>query len=761
MDSFSILDKANARHRTSLVSVKNTMPLSLYPISRYLPQSQAVITTQDNWFISLSNDIANLMFSGVTKKENTALPSFIGKRILDCIDISHRPILLEKIVKRRDELPRQMNTNGNILICGDVTPILKQDGTRSLASLWLKEKRNENGSSIFIWIFEEVFQSSIKIMLDDQERIQSFHHDEYAIQELLGYSSPLELSRKPIQQLIPHYNTTEKFFGCRTKLNAQFPVMLNRVQPNMIRVTSMPILSSLMTVDRKSGKILSCDSATFTKHLFGYDHLDNMLLSKLVPDFSLLMSCLEKDQLLQHGFILNNAVCRDVLQSHLRTNNEKPRLRALHRDGTLLDIEIQIKLLDDQHESTCAVWIMFDRDAVLQRHGHVLNQEEGSDKTHKQHDEFEATIPNVVRSKSINLPTLKANRKKSDKMIVPTLDIVPSLGFIQERQKQLEEQKDKPKETPAVVVVNNVTSFSRPSFSSRPADVTSTFVPKNTLWPQKGGYSAQSLGLSIQDYEIVDELGQGAYGFVKLAYLKSDPEKKRVVIKYVIKSRILVDCWTRDRKLGLIPAEIHVLHTLRKIPHINCSEMLDYFEDDDNYYVVMDLYGAGMDLFDYIEYREGGMTESEMKSIFRQIISAVSHLHNHRIVHRDIKDENVILDLKGGVRLIDFGSASYVKEGKQYETFVGTLDYAAPEILEGKTYTGPPQDIWACGTLLYTLIYRENPFYNIEEIMQRELRIPFVLSEESVDLIRKMLDRNVDNRLTVHQVLEHPWFHMK
>lgn len=215
----------------------------------------------------------------------------------------------------------------------------------------------------------------------------------------------------------------------------------------------------------------------------------------------------------------------------------------------------------------------------------------------------------------------------------------------------------------------------------------------------------------------------------------------------MIKSRILVDCWTRDRKLGLIPAEIHVLHTLRKIPHINCSDMrklesapmqlshviltlilVDYFEDDDNYYVVMDLYGAGMDLFDYIEFKESGLKESEIRSIFRQVVAAVGHLHDHRIVHRDIKDENVILDLKGGVRLIDFGSAAYMKEGRQYETFVGTLDYAAPEILKGQTYTGPPQDIWACGTLLYTLIYRENPFYNIDEIMERELRIPFVLS---------------------------------
>lgn len=187
--------------------------------------------------------------------------------------------------------------------------------------------------------------------------------------------------------------------------------------------------------------------------------------------------------------------------------------------------------------------------------------------------------------------------------------------------------------------------------------------------------------------------------------------------------------------------------------------LVDYFEDDDHYYIVMGLHGAGMDLFDYIELKEG-MADKEIQSIFRQIAEAVQHLHEHKIVHRDIKDENVVLDQDGGVRLIDFGSAAYLK-GRRYDTFVGTLDYAAPEILAGKTYEGPPQDIWALGILLYTLVYRENPFYDIDEILGHELRVPFVLSEGSLDLIRKMLDRNEDKRLTIQEVLAHPWLNQE
>jgi protein-serine/threonine kinase len=65
--------------------------------------------------------------------------------------------------------------------------------------------------------------------------------------------------------------------------------------------------------------------------------------------------------------------------------------------------------------------------------------------------------------------------------------------------------------------------------------------------------------------------------------------------------------------------------------------------------------------------------------------------------------------------------------------------------------------VWALGILLYTIIYKENPFYSIDEIMDRDLRVPYVMSEESIDLIRQMLNRDVDSRIMIEAVLEHPW----
>ena len=204
--------------------------------------------------------------------------------------------------------------------------------------------------------------------------------------------------------------------------------------------------------------------------------------------------------------------------------------------------------------------------------------------------------------------------------------------------------------------------------------------------------------------------------------------------------------------------------------------MTDFFEDDINYYIEMVPHGLpGMDLFDYIEMRTT-MDEAECRSIFLQVVAALHHLHTKAlVVHRDIKDENIILDGETNVKLIDFGSAAYIKNGP-FDVFVGTigklclfsfwfwnsmliviLDYAAPEVLQGKSYRGREQDIWALGILLYTLVYKENPFYSIDEILDHELRIPWIMSENSIDLIKAMLDRDVDRRMTISQVREHPW----
>ncbi|EEB06333.1 CAMK/CAMKL/PASK protein kinase Ppk6 [Schizosaccharomyces japonicus yFS275] len=260
---------------------------------------------------------------------------------------------------------------------------------------------------------------------------------------------------------------------------------------------------------------------------------------------------------------------------------------------------------------------------------------------------------------------------------------------------------------------------------------------------------------TISAYHTIKELGVGAYGRVRLASYKRKRDHE-IIVKCIIKTRILLDAWMRDRQLGTVPMEISVLNFLIDRPHPNVVKMISYFEDDDNYYLVMEPHRNAIELFDYIEVREK-IPEEECKAIFYQMVLAVAHLHSYNIIHRDIKDENIVIDDRGWAKLIDFGSSSVTWRGP-FDTFRGTVGFAAPELLRGEKYLGKEQDIWALGVLLYTILYRENPYYNIEEILDAELRIPYIISEESADLIRKLLDRNVEARLTIEQTLQHKWF---
>jgi hypothetical protein len=257
---------------------------------------------------------------------------------------------------------------------------------------------------------------------------------------------------------------------------------------------------------------------------------------------------------------------------------------------------------------------------------------------------------------------------------------------------------------------------------------------RKTIDPRS--YSAMTGHRNLDSFVIHSAAGAGAYGIVKHAQEKGpdgQPVGPPLVIKYIIKQRILADCWKRHKVLGPVPIEIHVLDHLRRVNyrpsiidlatqyledresdeenyqiesiphrtdllqlcnketcgnnfssssqvqkqrtgHPNICGILDYFEDSDYYYMVMPRFGDGKDLFEHIELSPDGLPTDEIRRIFGQIVDGVAFLHERNIVHRDLKDENVILDRDGNAQLIDFGSAAYVKEGSKFETFSGTLE---------------------------------------------------------------------------------------
>ncbi|KAK1234655.1 serine/threonine protein kinase [Marasmius sp. AFHP31] len=277
----------------------------------------------------------------------------------------------------------------------------------------------------------------------------------------------------------------------------------------------------------------------------------------------------------------------------------------------------------------------------------------------------------------------------------------------------------------------------------------------------------------ISDFHIEGEIGRGAYGIVKRGReIQSDGSLgPPVVIKLIIKSRILADCWKKDHELGMIPTEIYIMSAISEMSHVlpprrpwdplrfdpdtqgddwveaavvkghpNICPLLDFFEDSQYYYIVLpgttpepgpNEPQPNVDLFDIVETFPNGLPPGDIRTYLGGIADALMFLHAHGIVHRDVKDENVVLGADGRAILIDFGSAGFIKRGG-FDSFSGTLDYAGPEILRGEQYQGKEQDVWAFGVVAFVLLVGECPFMTAAEA-QEGLSSPFANATIALD----------------------------
>ncbi|XP_064522935.1 PAS domain-containing serine/threonine-protein kinase isoform X2 [Pseudopipra pipra] len=185
-------------------------------------------------------------------------------------------------------------------------------------------------------------------------------------------------------------------------------------------------------------------------------------------------------------------------------------------------------------------------------------------------------------------------------------------------------------------------------------------------------------GEYTKNYSTLSLIGKGAFGFVWTARSKKDHQE--VVVKFIWKERVLEDCWVDDPELGRVTQEIAIL---LKLQHPSIIKVLDVFENECFFQLVMEKHGSGLDLFSFID-NQPNLDEPLASYIFRQLVSAVGYLHCRNILHRDIKDENIVIAEDFTIKLVDFGSAAYLEPGKLFYTFCGTIEYCSPEVLSGK-----------------------------------------------------------------------------
>ena len=159
------------------------------------------------------------------------------------------------------------------------------------------------------------------------------------------------------------------------------------------------------------------------------------------------------------------------------------------------------------------------------------------------------------------------------------------------------------------------------------------------------------------------------------------------------------------------------------------------------------------------------MSQLDSSSCF-QIVSAVQYCHQKKIIHRDLKAENLLLDSEMNIKIADFGFSNEFVPGNKLDTFCGSPPYAAPELFQGKKYDGPEVDVWSLGVILYTLVSGSLPFdgSTLRELRERVLRgkyrIPFYMSTDCENLLKKFLVLNPTRRASLEVIMKDKWMNM-
>lgn len=270
-------------------------------------------------------------------------------------------------------------------------------------------------------------------------------------------------------------------------------------------------------------------------------------------------------------------------------------------------------------------------------------------------------------------------------------------------------------------------------------------------------YTPSTTRVSVDDFDLLTVIGKGSFGKVMQVRKK---DSGRIYAMKVLRKEAIVE---RD-EVGHTRSEKNILG---HIQHPFIVGLKYSFQTAEKLYLVMDYINGG-ELFFHLK-KEKRFSEDRVRIYAAEIVSALAHLHKYDVIYRDLKPENILLDMSGHICLTDFGLCKEgIGEGRTTNTFCGTPEYLAPEVLKGCGYD-KAVDWWSLGILMYEMLTGLPPFYSqnvnvmYEKILNEKLRFPSHIETNARDLLSGLLARDPKKRLGGSEddagpIMAHPFF---
>lgn len=469
-----------------------------------------------------------------------------------------------------------------VLLCGEILPIQKRNGTIGAASFWVMEKRGG-----LIWVVEEVIEDVAFLQYDSTRRLAGSNGDTENIWgETLRSGAKLrflipKLSFEDMDNPVFDGEPILGHYTASTIGGVNVPTCVAKVKGKKeLRVSSLPNIAGVMILHPDTFRISSSNSI-FSQALFGHAESNGMHINDLISNFTQILELLleEENSSLEEGLVVPEhsfrraralLMLREGVEDAANVFLRPSGLPAKHRDGSDIMVDVQMRVVRSE-----TIFPASTEDVIL---------EEGNDEVGQKQFAVSETVYALWITYSRQLHSAGMGVVRPEHPLISRPATPPH-------------QPPPPESLPSPPPATDSSGYMEPPRSRQRSRDVSPAEPLEHPPPNTPFVPHEKK--KIDDFVVLEDMGSGAYGEVKLARYKTSRNTK-VVIKYVTKRKILVDTWIRDRRLGTTPLEIHVLDFLRRegYQHPNVVEMVDFFEDDINYYIEMVPHGLpGMDLF--------------------------------------------------------------------------------------------------------------------------------------------------------------------